>query len=100
MTKQDLIVKLVEELKANEIDVNQKTADVILKSVCNVITTGVSAGEKLSIPGFGSFEPQVRAARIARSPATGQEIQVPEKTVPKFKAASAFKNAVIEAHKK
>ncbi|MFA7395249.1 MAG: HU family DNA-binding protein, partial [Candidatus Paceibacterota bacterium] len=35
-----------------------------------------------------------RAARTARNPRTGETVQVPAMSVPKFKAAKALKDAV------
>lgn len=99
MTKQELIAKVVEELKVNEVDVNAKTADVLLKSIVNVVTNLVASGEKVAIAGLGTFEPKKRAARTGRNPSNGETINIPAKTVPGFKAATAFKTAVIEANK-
>lgn len=72
---------------------NENVKDVINSSV-DVIVSTVKSGDKLTIPGLGTFESTVRAAREGRNPATGKTIQIPEKTVPKFKAAKAFKDAI------
>ena len=72
---------------------NENVKDVIGSSV-DVIVSTVKSGDKLTIPSLGTFETSVRAARVGRNPATGKEIQIPEKTVPKFKAAKAFKDAI------
>lgn len=74
---------------------NENVKDVITAST-DVIVDTVKAGDKLTIPGLGSFETTVRTAREGRNPVTGQTIQIPEKTVPKFKAAKAFKDAVAK----
>ena len=35
-----------------------------------------AAGTKVTIPGFGVFEPRARAARLGRNPKTGEELQI------------------------
>jgi len=96
MTKQELIVKLVEDLKANEVVVNNKTADKILKSFVTIITESVAAGEKVALKDLGTWEAKLRKARKTRNPQTGEELMSPEKMVPKFKAANSFKALVAE----
>jgi len=100
MTKQEFIVKLAKELKENEIDVSQAVANTITKSFLNCIQDALANGEKITFTGFGTFETVDKKARTARSPKDGSIVNVPAKTVPKFKFASSFKNVVVEAHKK
>lgn len=69
-------------------------AERIVNGIFDSITNALSQGEEVSIAGFGSFEAKMRAARTARNPRTGEEVQVPAKRVPKFKAAKALKDAV------
>jgi len=47
------------------------------------------------VPGIGKLVRVKRAARMGRNPATGQEIQIPAKTVVKFRVAKATKDAVL-----
>ena len=46
-------------------------------------------------PGFGQFKVRDRAARMARNPATGEQVKVPAKRVFKFLPAKALKEAVM-----
>jgi len=36
----------------------------------------VASGEKVQLPGFGTFEPRERGARTARNPSTGAQLQL------------------------
>lgn len=45
-----------------------------------------TAGEKVTIPSFGTFEARVRAARQGRNPQTGETIQIKESVAPAFSA--------------
>jgi DNA-binding protein HU-beta len=59
------------------------------------VKTILSKGEKIQVVGFGTFETQHRAARKGRNPQKPAEIiDIPEKTVPVFRAGKAFKEAV------
>jgi DNA-binding protein HU-beta len=69
-------------------------AERALDAVIDTITKAVAQGDKVTIVGFGTFEPRERSARAGRNPQTGAEIQIAATTVPGFKAGAAFKQAV------
>ena len=69
-------------------------AERAIDAVIDTITTAVAGGDKVTIVGFGTFEPRERSARTGRNPQTGEEIQIAASTVPGFKAGAAFKDAV------
>ncbi|MBI4262145.1 HU family DNA-binding protein [Candidatus Uhrbacteria bacterium] len=50
---------------------------------------------ELTLPGFGKLLKKHRAARMGRNPATGASIQIPAKTVCKFRVAKAAKDAIL-----
>jgi DNA-binding protein HU-beta len=66
----------------------------MLDALIDTVETQVSRGEKVSLPGFGTFERRERSARTARNPQTGEPLQIPASKVPAFKAGSAFKQKV------
>lgn len=47
------------------------------------------------VPGIGKLVLVQRSARVGRNPATGATIQIPAKTVVKFRVAKVCKDAVI-----
>jgi DNA-binding protein HU-beta len=49
------------------------------------------------VPGIGKLVLVQRSARVGRNPATGATIQIPAKTVVKFRVAKVCKDAVISA---
>jgi DNA-binding protein HU-beta len=71
-------------------------AERALEAVLDTITKTVASGDKVTIPGFGTFEPRDRSARTGRNPQTGAEIQIAASTVPGFKAGAKFKAAVAK----
>ncbi|GMA66223.1 hypothetical protein GCM10025859_66980 [Alicyclobacillus fastidiosus] len=61
---------------------------------CKGMFRYLSAGEKVQIPGFGTFEVRDRAARTGRNPQTGETIEIPASKVPAFKAGTGLKEKV------
>ncbi len=73
---------------------SRRLVNDVIDATINQITTHVKKGERVSLPGFGTFERRNRSARTARNPRTGEEIKVPATRVPAFKAGAGFKDAV------
>jgi len=84
---------LVAEVGAR-LDVGRRAATEAVDAVVATVMRAVAAGEAVAIPGFGTFEPRVRAPRIARNPATGARVSVPVVRVPVFRPGTAFRQAV------
>jgi DNA-binding protein HU-beta len=53
------------------------------------------AKNSFTIPGIGKLVLVNRKARIGRNPKTGEQIQIPAKTVVKFRIAKAAKDAIL-----
>jgi DNA-binding protein HU-beta len=79
---------------AHQTQVSKKDVDAILSATMDVIVATVAAGDKVTLVGFGSFEPRQRQAREGRNPKTGQKIKIPATKVPGFSAGKAFKEKV------
>ena len=91
MNKAELISAVAQELDG---EITKKTAAEAVNTVFETIAEAVAAGDKVSISGFGCFEARQRAARVAKSPVTGESIDVPATQVPAFRAGKQFKNLV------
>ncbi len=61
------------------------------------ITAMLKAGDDVNIPGLGRFKVIDKAARTARNPATGAEVQVPARKVVKYSQTSTLKTALNPA---
>ncbi|MEO0377954.1 MAG: HU family DNA-binding protein [Cyanobacteria bacterium P01_A01_bin.17] len=85
--------ELVEAITAKT-NVTKKQAEEILTATTDTIVEAVAGGDKITIVGFGSFEPRDRAARDGRNPKTGAVLKIPATTVPGFSAGKAFKERV------
>jgi len=90
MTKVELIAKVAEVTGSIKV-----SAESSVNAVLDTIVNTVSANEKVSIVGFGTFEKRHHEAREGRNPQDGTPIAIAAKDVPAFKAGKAFKDSVL-----
>ena len=87
MTKTELVAAISDKTGVSKTDVEK-----VLKGFEDEVHEVVSDGkEKLTLPGFLSFERTHRAARTGRNPQTGETIQVPAANAVKVTAGSKLK---------
>jgi nucleoid DNA-binding protein len=79
---------------AEKSGLTKSQAEAALDGVLTAVTDAVASGDKVTLPGFGTFEARERSARTGRNPQTGAEISIAATTAPAFKAGAAFKKAV------
>lgn len=85
--------ELIESIASSTGETKRVVSDV-LNATLDTIEGAVKKGDRVSLPGFGTFERRARAARTARNPRTGEEIKVKATKVPAFKAGATFKSNV------
>jgi len=90
MTKSQMLTALGEVW-----GVSKKEAGERLDQLVDMAYKEVRNHGEFAIPGLGKFLKLNRAARQGRNPATGETIQIPAKTVVKFRVAKAAKDAVL-----
>lgn len=76
-------------------DVSKKEATEMVEKLVEFIYSEVKSKGEVNIPGLGKLVKKARAARMGRNPATGEQIQIPAKTVVKFRVAKAAKDAIL-----
>lgn len=89
MNKAELTDAVAESAGVSKSDVAK-----VLTGLEEVITGAVKGGEKVTLPGFVSFEQTDRAARTGRNPQTGETIQIAASKGVKVSAGSKLKAAV------
>ncbi|MGF1535271.1 MAG: HU family DNA-binding protein [Elainellaceae cyanobacterium] len=89
MNKGELVDKIAEKAS-----VTKKEADAVLTAALEAIMDAVSDNDKVTLVGFGSFEPRERKAREGRNPKTGEAMTIPATRVPAFSAGKLFKEKV------
>lgn len=89
MNKAELVKKVSEQ-----VGMTQKNTMEVVEAVFDTIAEEMAAGEEVAIFGFGKFTTVEKSERTARNPKTNEEVIVPAHKSPKFKPASALKEAV------
>jgi len=89
MTKTELVAAIAERAELSKAD-----AERALNAFQDIVQDTVrQGGDKITIPGFLSFEQTTRAARTGRNPRTGETIQVPATKAVKITAGAKLKAA-------
>ncbi len=89
MNKADLVNAM-----ANAADVSKTQASAALDAMLDGIVDALKAGDKVTLVNFGTFSVAQRAARTGRNPRTNEEIQIPGKSIAKFKPGKVLADAV------
>lgn len=89
MNKSELVDAIAERTGLTKAD-----SERALSAVIDIVENTVKGGEKVTVPGFGTFSVSERKARTGRNPQTGATIKIAASKAPKFTAGSAFKAAV------
>jgi integration host factor subunit beta len=88
MTKSELIARLA----ARSPQLVFKDAEVAVNAILAAMTESLVNGNRIEIRGFGSFDINYRPPRLGRNPKSGEEVPVPEKYVPLFKAGKELRD--------
>ena len=89
MPKTQLVAALAEKMGSDK-----KSAGAALDAVCDIITSEVSAGGAVTLPGVGKIQCRARPERQVRNPATGETFTKPADKVVKMTIAKALKDSV------
>ncbi len=89
MTKTQLVAALADKMGAD-----RKTAGAALDAICDLITSEVSAGGAVTLPGIGKIQCRARPERQVRNPATGETFTKAADKVVKMTIAKALKDSV------
>lgn len=89
MNKNDLIGAVAEGSGLSRTD----TAKAV-ESVFDAITSALKKGDEVRLVGFGTFSVAKRKASTGRNPRTGEPMNIPASSTPKFKAGKGLKDAV------
>lgn len=89
MNKADLVNSIAEKTGLSKTKSNE-----VIDTFVGAVTEALSKGEKVTLVGFGTFTTSKRSARKGRNPKTGAVINIPGKTVARFKAGSELSKNV------
>ena len=91
-TKRDIVKKVAASVGEKRGKIAQ-----IFEIVLEEFAASLVAGERIELRDFGVFSVVTRKARLARNPKTGEAVQVPEKSVVKFKPGRLLKERVSQS---
>lgn len=89
MNKADLVNEV-----ANSTGLTKAKSGEVIDTIINSIQNSLKKGDNVTLVGFGTFGTSKRKARQGRNPKTGAVINIPGKTVAKFKAGSKLSESV------
>ena len=93
MTKPELI----NNLAARFPQLVARDAEMATSAILTAIAHTLTVGQRVEIRGFGSFTVNERPERIGRNPKTGDQVTVPAKKVPHFKAGKDMRERVDQS---
>jgi DNA-binding protein HU-beta len=91
MNRGELIDYISEDMEKTKADAGR-----FLDSLIGAITANIRKDDGIKLSGFGNFSAKKRLARVGRNPQTGEEIKIPARWVPVFKAGTHLKAAVTK----
>ena len=89
MTKKEIVKTISYETGLNQ----QQIKAIVQKTFDAIVATLVEEG-RIELRNFGVFQVRPRAARKARNPRTGRQVEVPEKFVVTFKPGKIMEQKV------
>lgn len=81
---------------ATDLEMSKAEADRFIKAFTGAVTKNFRREEGVKLAGFGTFSVKKRKAKKGRNPQTGEEMKIPAKWVPVFKAGSQLKEAAVK----
>jgi DNA-binding protein HU-beta len=82
---------IVDEI-ADKTGISKKQAADAFEVIIGSISKSLKKGERVQLPGFGSFAVSKRNARQGRNPATGATIHIPASKSVRFKMGKDLKD--------
>ena len=84
---------------AEKFELSKKTAASIIDEMAALAIAETKKTGSFVLPGIGKLVLSKRKARVGRNPATGEQINIPAKTVVKMRIAKACKDAIVPPKK-
>jgi DNA-binding protein HU-beta len=85
--------ELVESI-AQRAGLDRRQAEAAVGAFVDTVMDATSAGERVAILGFGTFNPTSRAARTGRNPQTGAPVKIAASKGVRFAPGAQFKTAL------
>ena len=94
MRKSDIVAHVAERVSLSKVE-----AQGAVNALLDAVRDALASGERVSLPGFGTFSTKNRPARRGRNPRTGESIDVPASKAPSFRAGKTFATRFASARR-
>lgn len=85
---------LVDDVVNSVAGLSKRQATAAFEAIFEAITERLKGGERVQVPGFGSFAVGTRDAREGRNPKTGATIKIAASRSAKFKQGKELKDSL------
>jgi len=85
---------IVDYVADNVEGISKRQAAQAVESFVEAVCMHLEKGERVQVPGLGSFALSDRAARTGRNPKTGEAIQIAASKNVRFKAGKELKDSI------
>ena len=90
MTRSSLVARLAERVP----HLMARDTELAVRLILDAIGDALAEGSRVEVRGFGSFALSFRPPRLGRNPKSGDQVVVPAKHVPHFKAGKELRERV------
>ena len=90
MTRSSLVARLTERFP----HLMALDTELAVRLMLDAIGDALAEGSRVEVRGFGSFALSYRPPRVGRNPKSGDQVVVPAKHVPHFKAGKELRERV------
>ena len=77
-----------------EVGLSRNDSATLVETVLGEIVDALALGQTVMISSFGSFSVRQKGQRVGRNPKSGEQVLVPGKQVPHFKAGKELRERV------
>lgn len=91
--------KELNAILAEKVGLSRREVDKVIAAMIDEIQLRLSRGESVKLQGIGTFEMKPRAPRKGRDLVKGEEVLVPARVVPVFRASKALKNIPAQGNR-
>jgi DNA-binding protein HU-beta len=85
---------IVDYIADNVEGISKRQANQAFESMVAAMCMHLEKGDRIQVPGFGSFSVSERAARTGRNPKTGQSIKIAASKNVRFKVGKDLKDSL------
>ncbi len=94
MNKKEMTVALAKKASISQVKAMEIINTIFSADGNGIISGELRSGNKVTIPGFGTYQVKTRAARTGTHPASGSRIEIPAKNHVVFKPGKTLRELI------